>query len=175
MGGRYLRRIGGAGAMNKVNLLALSAVLAGAVCLPNAAQARDLQGRLGLGFNQEFVTRQPAVSLKYALTRDLGFEAIVGAATTAPTGTTTALKIFKNLFFETNLNFYFAIGAGLLTSGGGAGAQFLAVFGAEFFVPGLESLGLSFETGASADTMSGGLVLRTLGESFLTAGIRFYF
>lgn len=161
--------------MRKVKWLTLSAFIVGLMCFPHIASARDLQGRLGLGFNGEFITRQPSMSLKYALTRDLGIEAIVGAATTAPTGTTTALKIFKNLFFETNLNFYFAVGAGLLTSGGGAGAQFLAVFGAEFFVPGLESLGLSFETGASADTMSGGLVLRTLGESFLTAGIRFYF
>ena len=42
-------------------------------------------------------------------------------------------------------------------------------------MPGVESLGLTVETGASFGNLSGSFVLRTMGVSFLDAGIHFYF
>jgi hypothetical protein len=39
----------------------------------------------------------------------------------------------------------------------------------------LESLGFAMETGASLDNLSGSFALKTLGVSFLNAGIHFYF
>jgi len=145
------------------------------------AQARDMHGRLGLGYNSQFInaslttTKVPGISIKYGLTRDIAAEGIFGVATTAPTNSVTALKFFINLFYENNLNFYSMLGAGLLSGSGTSGAQFLGGFGVEFFIPGLESLGFAVETGASAETLSGGFVFRTLGVSFLDAGIHFYF
>ncbi len=145
-----------------------------------SAWARDLHGRLGLGYNSEFANstsmgRVPGISLKYGLTKDIAFEAVAGIATTSPTNSVTGLKFFKNLFFETNLNFYFMLGAGLLNANSKSGTEFLGGFGAEFFIPGVDSLGLSVETGGELDNLTGSYVIRTLGVSFLDAGIHFYF
>ncbi|MBU6375092.1 MAG: hypothetical protein KGQ59_03780 [Bdellovibrionales bacterium] len=146
-----------------------------------AAMARDLQGRLGLGYNSQFVnsvvaSRVPGVSVKYALTRDIALEAIVGSSTASPSNSVTAVKFFKNLFLETNLNFYFTFGGGIVAANQKSGSEFLGALGAEFFIPGLESLGLAFEAGGSVHNLTGdGFSFRTIGVSFLDAGIRFYF
>lgn len=146
------------------------------------ASARDLNGRLGLGFNSEFANaypgtgaRFPGISLKYGLTENVAIEGIGGVATTTPSNTVFALKIFNNVFFETHLNFYFMGGLGLISLNGQSGMQILAGVGAEFFIPGIESLGFAVETGFSVDNASGGYSIRTLGVSFLDAGIHFYF
>ncbi|MGK5083788.1 hypothetical protein WDW37_10840 [Bdellovibrionota bacterium FG-1] len=149
--------------------------------LPSSdALARDLQGRLGLGYNAEFANsslgaRVPGISIKYALTRDIASELVAGIATTSPINTVTGVKFFKNIFLETNLNFYFMLGGALLSANSNSGAQFMGGFGAEFFIPGIESLGFAVETGGSFDNLSGSFTLRTLGVSFLDAGIHFYF
>ena len=175
--------------MNTLRRNLLSAViltsLTSMTLFSRPSEARDLQGRLGLGYNSEFAnstafSRVPGVSVKYGLTRDIAFEGIVGLATTSPSNSVTAVKFFKNLFYETNLNFYFMMGGGILSSttpagAAASGAQFLGGFGTEFFIPGIESLGFAVETGASFDNLSGSFALRTLGVSFLDAGIHFYF
>ena len=158
----------------------LSALLLLSAIAPWAAEARDLTGRLGLGFNSEFsagtgATGTPAVSIKYALAKDLAAELIAGVSTGAPVESVAAMKVFKNLFFETNLNFYFTAGAGMVTAGENAGVEFLGAFGSEFFLPGLESVGFSFEAGGTLDNASGTFAFRTLGASFLQAGMHFYF
>jgi len=145
-----------------------------------SSEARELQGRMGLGYNSQFVNsseleRVPAVSLKYGLSRELATELLLGFSTTTPTNRVTGIKIFKNIFFETQLNFYGFLGAGLLSARGNSGFQCMGGFGAEFFIPGVESLGFAMETGGSMDTLSGSLAVRTMGASFLDAGIHFYF
>jgi len=156
-------------------------LILGALIFAPCVQARDLQGRLGVGYNSEFVnsvvgTRTPGVSVKYALTRDIAAEAIVGMTTASPANTVTAVKFFRNIFLETNMNFYFMFGGGILTVNTKSGAEFLGGLGAEFFIPGLESLGLSFETGGSLHNLVGkGFSFRTFGDSFLDAGLHFYF
>jgi len=149
------------------------------LCVPNA-QARDLQGRLGLGYNSEFANFErtngtPGVSLKYGFTRDLATELIVGMNTASPSNSVTAIKGFKNLFYETNLNFYFMLGGGLLTAESRAGFEMLGGMGSEFFIPGLESLGFAMEIGGSLNNIGGSFALKTIGVSFLNAGIHFYF
>lgn len=144
------------------------------------AYAKELQGRLGVGYNSEFANstsanRMPGVSLKYALSRDLALEGIVGVATTTPSNSVTAAKFFKNVFLETNLNFYFMFGFGVMSAFGRTGTELMGGMGAEFFIPGIESLGFSVETGGTFDNMAGSFALKTLGASFLDAGIHFYF
>ncbi|MGK5090107.1 hypothetical protein WDW86_21360 [Bdellovibrionota bacterium FG-2] len=144
------------------------------------ASAREIQGRLGLGYNNEFgnapnYRSNPAVSLKYGLSRDFAVEGIVGIYTGAPGNSVAAGKVFKNIFLETNLNFYFMAGFGVLTGNSNSGIEALGGFGAEFFIPGIESLGFAVETGGTFNNMSGAYALRTLGVSFLDAGIHFYF
>ena len=159
---------------------ALFPLILTALALTPSASAKDLQGRLGLGYNSEFVSSQslagtPGVSLKYALTRDIAESVVFGVKSGSPSSSVIATKFFKNIFFETNLNFYFTAGLGYVTSAGSSGMELLGGFGSEFFIPGIESLGLSVETGASYNTLGGHSTLRTIGFSFLDAGIHFYF
>jgi hypothetical protein len=158
----------------------LATFCAAATLVPTLAHARDMQGRLGLGYNSEFanstgLNRVPGVSIKYALTRDIAAEVVVGISTASPTNTVSGIKLFKNIFFETNLNFYGFLGGAAISADSRTGAQFLGGFGAEFFIPGIESLGFAVETGGSFDNVSGSFALKTLGVSFLDAGIHFYF
>ena len=115
------------------------------------------------------------MSAKYAFTKDIAGELIVGLSTASPVNSVDAVKFFKNVFLETNLNFYFMLGGGLVSANSHSGAEFLAGLGLEFFIPGLESLGFAVETGGSFDNVSGSFALKTLGVSFLDAGIHFYF
>jgi hypothetical protein len=145
-----------------------------------SAHARDLQGRLGLGYNDEWANQHmtngvPGISLKYGVSRDIAFEAVLGVNTGNPSNSVAGLKFFRNLFYETNLNFYFTAGAGIVTADQKTGPELLSGFGAEAFIPGIESLGFSMEAGATLDNLSGNFVLKTLGVSFLNAGIHFYF
>lgn len=163
-----------------LTIIALMGVWIAGIASSPAAQARDLTGRLGFGYNAEFVNslidqRVPGISIKYGLTRDIAVEGIVGVATSSPVDTVTGVKFFKNIFYETNLNFYFMLGGAILNAQGRGGAEFLSGFGVEFFIPGIESLGFACETGGSFDNLSGSFALRTLGVSFLDAGIHFYF
>ena len=142
------------------------------------AEARDLSGRLGLGFNNQFMPSQSAgpgaISFRYALARDLGTELVLGVDTEGDRSTIAGLKLMKNVFLETNLNFYFALGVGYAQSQGDSGIEFLGTFGTQFFIPGLESIGFSTEAGFAGDTVGGGMSFRTLGVSFVNAGIHFY-
>jgi len=142
------------------------------------AAARDLSGRIGLGFNNQFMPSQSAgpgaISFRYALARDLGTEMILGVDTEGDRSSVAALKLIKNVFLETNLNFYFALGVGYAQSQGDSGIEFLGTFGTQFFIPGLESVGFSTEAGFAGDTVGGGMSFRTLGVSFVNAGIHFY-
>ncbi|MBL7715768.1 MAG: hypothetical protein JNL01_09900 [Bdellovibrionales bacterium] len=167
--------------LRRTRLAALSLGILFVLCgIAENASAKDLQGRLGLGYNAQFSNTQatngvPALSLKYGATKDLALEAVIGVATTSPGNSVFGAKIFKNLFYETNLNFYFLAGGGLVAASGNSGAEFIGGFGAEFFIPGIESLGFSTEFGGSFSNLTGTFILRTMGISFINAGIRFYF
>lgn len=147
---------------------------------PCSAQARDMHARFGIGYNGAFANTDkangvPGVSFKYGFTPDLAIAAIIGISTAEPSNSVTAVKLFKNVFFENNLNFYFTLGGGVVNAEDNSGAEFITALGAEFFIPGIESLGLSFETGVSFTNLSGSFVLNTLGASILNAGVHFYF
>ncbi len=145
------------------------------------AYARDLQGRVGVGYNSQFANSAvdspvPGLSVKYALSRDLAVEAVVGMRTSSPTNTVSGVKLFKNLFIETNLNFYMALGGAVLAANGNSGVELIGTLGAEFFIPGLESLGFSFEAGGGLHNLTNdSFSFRTLGASFVDAGMHFYF
>ena len=156
------------------------ALLIGLILIPCSSFSKDLQGRLGLGYNSEFANSSqtggtPAISLKYGLTRDLAASLIMGVRTSTPTNSVVAAKFFKNIFYESNLNFYFTTGLGMIKANNQSGIEILGGFGAEFFIPGIESLGFSVETGGSYYTLGGQSAFRTLGVSFLDAGNHFYF
>lgn len=166
--------------MKRYFLIAISFLGMG-LSVPPLASARELQGRLGLGYNAQFIDpstsglRVPGISIKLGISRGLGVEFVEGIITSSSVTNVTGLKAFQNIFFEQYLNFYFMVGAAITTVKGNSGFAALTGFGSEFFIPGLESLGLSVETGIAYDNSGGSYALRTMGISFLDAGIHFYF
>lgn len=150
------------------------------VCLSGSvAEAKDLSGRLGVGFTNDFSNSTsdrlvPALSTKYGLSKDLHLLGAVGFHTQSPSAMTLGAKVYKNIFFETNLNFFMSAGLAYLKEAK-SGIEVLGVLGCEFFIPGIDSLGLMFEAGVSASNVTGSFVLRTIGYTFLHAGMHFYF
>lgn len=141
--------------------------------------AKDLSGRLGVGFLSEFSNTTadrnlPALSVKYGATKDIHLQGALGFNTFSPASFTLGGKVYKNIFYETNLNFYVAAGLAYLKATN-SGVEALGLFGCEFFIPGLDSLGLLFDAGISANNVTGSFVLKTVGFTFINAGMHFYF
>lgn len=88
------------------------------------------------------------------------------------------LGLRKRIFEEENLNFYMGGNFSLLTQELGAtkqsGYELGALVASEFFLAGLENLGLNFEAGIAVSNLDK-VRFRTLGHSFLNAGMIFYF
>lgn len=145
------------------------------LCAASNSYARDMAGRMGIGYNNEVSNRLPAISIKYGLSKDMSVQAIGGISTGAPTEATLGGRFYKNLFFEQNLNFYSSIGFAYAKGSLASGIDLLALLGAEFFIPGLESLGLQFDAGVNANNVNSQFVVTTVGYSFIHAGMHFYF
>lgn len=158
-----------------LSVLLLRSAAAGAAI----SEEKNLKGRLGVGFTNQIATTAdgtiPAISGKYYLSKytaaslAVGFDTRSGASTTA-----IGAKLYRNLFLESNLAFYTGGGAALV-SRNGSKFQFSVFLGSEFFFAQLPSLGLSFEVGLRGDKTTGSFALRTIGDSFLSAGMHFYF
>jgi hypothetical protein len=152
---------------------------------PLTSWAKDLSRRLGIGYSNQFSEELPSLSARYWVDGKFGVGAAVGVDTEDGSSAFGAmLKIYRNIFTEDNLNFYMGSGAGLISkekqqaSGGkdtDSGFELLGFVGAEFFLPGLESLGLSFEAGFGVTSISSQVRFRTIGDHPLRAGMLFYF
>jgi hypothetical protein len=158
-----------------ISLICLSLVYT----LPAAAEPRNLTGRLGVGFSNQLATdvntTLPMVSAKYYLSKatamslGLGFDTRSGSNTIG-----SGLKFYQNLFLEDNLFFYTGLGLGFVSKTG-TKLQASAYFGTEFFFSNIPSLGWSVEAGIRGDSYSGNFAIRTIGDSFITGGVHFYF
>lgn len=152
------------------------------VMLGSTAHSKELFGRIGLGYNAQFAQTSsqngvPGISIKYGLNPRTMIEAIGGFYSgTGGTGV-AALKFMQTMHSESYLNFYFLFGGGLVSNTSKSGVEFLGGFGTEFFIPGVDSVGISFEGGLDFENLtstSGSLVLKTFGASFINAGMHFY-
>jgi hypothetical protein len=161
-------------------------IIALVLLFSSASFAKDLNHRLGIGYADQMAVDVPSISAKYWTSPDLGFSADLGIKT----GDTDSafgilVKAYKVIFPEENMNFYMGGGAGLIsqkisTAKGGdgkndSGFELMAFIGAEFFLPGLESLALSFEAGVGVVSIRSDSEFRTIGHSPLNAGMIFYF
>lgn len=144
---------------------------------PEAA-AYDKVNRLGLGMSNQLKNDFPAISFKMQKNRSFAFGGLFGISSNPDTGGYgLGLKVYRNLFDEPQLNFYVA-GMGALLSNkenrtNYSGFQFDLSLGSEFHFSGLQSLGFSFEFGASAFKKKD-FVFETLGNSFVVSAIHFY-
>ena len=149
--------------------------------ITDLAVAKDLTGRTGLGYNAQFsqtgqTNGVPAISIKYGFAPKSMVELIAGFYSGGEGTSVAALKYMRTIHSESFTNFYFLMGGGLLSANHKNGNEFLAGLGAEFFIPGVDSVGLSFETGVSAENItSASYILKTFGVSFIHAGMHFYF
>lgn len=146
------------------------------------AQAKDLGTRLGIGYNNQFGIDQdlPSLQVRYYPNGDYGISASLGVDTQEDNSRFGfQAKILKLVFKEDNMNFYTGAGAGIVSrevnGDNDSGFDLSGFFGAEFFLPGLENLGFSFEGGVGVTSISDEVRFRTIGDHPLRAGIVFYF
>ncbi|MDX9730356.1 MAG: organic solvent tolerance protein [Bdellovibrionales bacterium] len=148
--------------------------------LSTFAEAKDLSNRLGIGYKNQSSADLPGIALQYWPGPDLGFSVTLGLDTQTSNSKFGAMaKIYRVIFPENNLNFYLGAGAGVLsveTAGNNeSGFELMGFAGVEFFLPGLENVGFSFEAGTAITSASSGTRFRTVGDSPTRAGVIFYF
>lgn len=174
--------------MSSVALLLLSALV-------SPAAAKDLNGRLGLGFSQQFggSGAMSAVSLRYGLptgkpTTNLGVEVDVGVDVAG--GATDLFgggRFLWGAVAEDNMNLNLGFGVGYLqrntfetaTDGTSTATPYGTIrlqpsLGAEFFLFGLENLGFTTELGLNLDLVGGGVEVLTVGGA-PAVGMHYYF
>lgn len=163
----------------KYSFLSLGLLLAS-----GSVQAKDLTNRLGLGYADPFSLDMPSIHARYWPSARYGFSASLGVDTEEDASRFGLMgKLYKVIFTEDNMNFYMGTGLGIIsreeTSGSSVdsdtGYELSAFVGAEFFLPGLDSLSFSFEAGAGVTSIDSEVRFRTIGDSPLTAGMVFYF
>jgi len=157
----------------------LALIAIGAVLAPQA-QAKDLASRLGVGYRNSFVTMNlPSLATFYYPSAETGLVGAIGVDTAennALFGLSGAVR--RIIFKEEQMNFFgmgqIAVINQEVAADKNSGFELAAGVGGEFFLHGLDSLGLNFETGVGITTIKK-TRFRTLGESFLNAGMVFYF
>lgn len=146
------------------------------------ALAKDLSTRLGVGYSNQFGLDDelPSIAMRYYPNGEYGIMGALGVDTAESNSRFGAqVKILKIVFKEDSLNFYTGAGAGLVSQEkagkNNSGFDLSGFVGCEFFLPGLENLGLSFETGVGVTSIDSQVRFRTIGDHPLRAGIMFYF
>lgn len=142
------------------------------------AYSYDKIGRLGIGMSNELKTDNPAISFKMQKNRSFSFGGLFSLSTDQDSGAYgVGLKVYRNIFDEPQLNFYLTGMGGLIGKKQNtttySGFQFDLGLGSEFHFTGLNSIGFSFEFGATAYKTKN-FVFQTMGNSFVVAGIHFY-
>jgi len=163
--------------------------------LVSPASAKDLNGRLGVGFSQQFGGDGDfsALSIRYGLptgkpTTNLAVELDVGVDVSSATDLFAGGHFLWGAVAEDNMNLYLGAGVGYLqrnvmgVSDTGASTspepygtvRVQPSLGAEFFLFGLENLGFTTELGVNLDFGTGGTAVRTVGGA-PAVGMHYYF
>ena len=158
----------------KLIILILSTLLC-----TSTSWARNQTGRLGVGFTQQFVNDVPALSFKLQKSSGFAMGAMAGMKLDDQDGGYAAgLKFYRIIFDEPQLNFYGATMLGLINdkenNQSKTGFQFDFTLGSEFHIPGLDSIGFSFEFGLSLNKLRNDLVIETMGDHIIKAAVHFY-
>lgn len=154
--------------------------LLAAVCaLGSIANAKELGSRLGIGVKNNTSQDLPALAAVYWPNSDFGLTGGVGLDTQKDFSKFTFnAGVRRILFREDQMNFYFGGQLGMVnheTAGvKESGFELSAVYGAEFFFQGLDSLAFTFEGGVGVASVKD-VRFRTMADSPFRAGIVFYF
>ena len=141
--------------------------------------AKSMDSRLGIGFRNSFAFDLPALATNYYPNSNLGITGALGIDTEENNSKFgLQLGMRKRIFEEDQLNFYMGGAFTLLTQEVAtvkkSGYELAALVASEFFLTGLENLGFNVEAGIAVSNLDK-VRFRTLGHSFLNAGIIFYF
>jgi hypothetical protein len=145
---------------------------------PVSSHGFDKMSRLGVGMSNQLQNDFPALSFKTQKNRSFAFGGLAGLSTDENNGGYgVGLKLYRNIFDEPQLNFYMAFMGAILNNKVNttsySGFQFDLSLGSEFHFSGLNSIGFSFEFGASAYKKKD-FVFQTLGNNFIVSAIHFY-
>lgn len=149
------------------------------ILLASFAQAKELSSRLGVGFRNAYSIDVPSVATVYYPSSNWGLVGALGLDTRENNSSFVfSGGLRKIIFMEENMNFFMGGQLSFLSqqvsSRTDSGFEIAALAGGEFFMQGLENLGFNFETGVAVSSVNT-VRFRTLGDSFLRAGIIFYF
>ena len=152
------------------------------ISIPNS-DGKELFGKIGVGYNAEFTNSAltngvPAISIKYGIAPRAMIEVVGGFYSGSEGSGVLGVKYMETIHSESYANFYFLIGGAAVEANRKSGSEFLGGLGSEFFIPGVDSVGISFELGMAAENLSaasGNFVLKTFGASFINAGMHYYF
>jgi hypothetical protein len=170
----------------QLSRLVIFAFISIIIASPKIAQAKELTNRLGMGYSDQFSEPLPSMSVRYWPDPKLGVGAALGVDTQDDNSRFGFMvRLYRIIFTEDNMNFYMGTGAGLIsvetTNAAGtatdnnSGFELNGFFGTEFFLAGLDSLGICFEAGVGVTSISSEVRFRTMGDSPIRAGMTFYF
>lgn len=142
-------------------------------------QAKELASRLGVGFRNSYAFDLPSLAAHYYPNSEYGLVGAIGIDTEDQNSKFAfSGGVRKIIFTEENLNFFMGGVLSVIskeTDGStDSGFELGALVGTEFFLQGLENLGFNVETGMAVTNVKK-VRFRTMGDSFLRAGIIFYF
>ena len=155
-------------------LLALAALT-----LPSLAHAKDLRGRTGVGFNQQF-GHLSALSVRYGLptpspVMNLQVEGLFGldtAATDEGGNVVYGARVLYGFLAEDNMNLFAGGGIGGVNTAAENTLRLQPTMGTDFFLFGLENLGFTVEWGLNMDIGPTSGVSTTAATA---AGVHYWF
>lgn len=146
----------------------------------SSASAKEMTNRLGIGVKQNSALNNlPELATVYYPSPEIGVTGGIGIDTEKDNSKFTFNGGVRRIIFkENNMNFYMGGRLGLINYETPAerksGYELSALFGGEFFLPGLDSLGFTFEGGVGV-VSTGTTRFRTLADTPFSAGVIFYF
>ena len=145
----------------------------------SSVQAKNLTSRLGVGFRNSYAFDLPSLAFEYYPNPDFGFIGAVGIDTDDQNSKfAVSGGVRKVIFNEENLNYFMggvmSVVSKETAASADSGFEVAALIGSEFFLQGLDNLGFSLESGVSVTNVRK-VRFRTMGDSFLRAGILFFF
>ncbi|MBC7370271.1 MAG: organic solvent tolerance protein [Bdellovibrionaceae bacterium] len=148
-------------------------------CFTQNASAKDMVNRLGIGVKNETSIDLPSLSVNYYPTSEIGLTGGLGIDT-EKNGSRFSFSggVRRIVFKEDNLNFFMGGELGLINreiAGVKDSGFFISgLFGAEFFLPGLENLSFSMQGGVGVVSLKD-VRFRTVADAPLAAAVTFYF
>lgn len=160
--------------MRKIILILITLAI-----IPYESYARDVTGRLGVGYSSQLKNDIPSIDFKIQRSKIYAMGLMVGVKLNDTQGGWGAgLKLYRIIFDEPQLNFYaagtFAAINTKVNNNSNTGFQVDGTLGSEFSFSGLESVGFSFEMGFSLNKVNDEVSFESVGNSIIVAGVHFY-